>query len=1264
MKTRKILAVLLSIAMLFSLMTQAVWAEDEQSVAGDCLEESSEADELPELPDMNLSAENDTGSDTGDFDAQNDGLVEDGAEEEAAEPENSADLQPEIIPGTVPGDDGGEISPMSLLPLRTVNAAVTLDRISNCPPELESVSPYAFYVREVLTEAIMKTGGFMPIDNGSGEVIMYASEEDNYVQVGMDDIVEPSERYISSNYDTNNRCAYVSFIVGDGNQLNPNNIRYEITIEYILTETDFFKDSSMVIFNQSGEELNVANSFAYFADNMAGTYYTSYCYVSKNALEKGGYPKTLIKLGEKYGSANVEVYTGFVHSDADIGDKENIASKILYNSASKEPVDLLHYDYDSGEGIMVSYLDLTFVLTEADGSKKYMVAQYNVYIADNAVRLGADGNYTSMEYLYKSADDHSYSNAFTDGNYGIVRFPVGMYSSFDELDMRLYAYYEDYIKDNSSGSGVSDLSKIDFACFGNYESEEAAIAAGAEDVKNDLFGGRSSAGKLDFSQFDEIEAFLEDGTKVRAKVINVTVTDIYGFTYNLPYYIALAESLPESSADPYGDAYFNITGVMKADGSEERLSMYKARFVDDSYSRNGYRTVFLLDNGQAYEGGEIIPVFDGNNVHMDNAFIADASSAGDDIQISGKSKVIFKDGKTVQYAVKSGSENSRYYWVTYLTQTRGSSKLFVNAASDEEDKVDGEWTREIFFNEDFGYNHDILIANTGDQPLTGITVSIKDNKGIDIDPYWTVASDASANTLGAFTDTESRSGGYELKGELDNLAKIRLLPSLVYEDVYDGLYNESGEALYEKVRNINYFGEISGTLVISADGNEPVEIKLTGIAGKPKITTEGVLNGVKYVPYSCFIMTNSKYDSGNMKFSIVDGALPEGIELLPDGELYGIPTVANDEEGYTFTVEARYVGTAPPNTDISEYVDYRTYNIKIANNDDANVDAVNTEEGRGYVLKDRVSKYVTVYYSGVNGDGTPIVEKIEIDSNLFHSEGELGEFKEFYIDGIKLEKGVDYTVEEGSTKITVLAQTFSHIGLSDKTVAHTLAAEFRNEDRQLKDSAQNVYLEYIKYKEQQNQGGSWGGVSGNYPAYTEQVPDEIESVNVIMTFLDVSGSSVPSLKLELHSKVQFASTDDSGDVKFDGVEFGRHTLYATDTAVNKTVSKEFTLVSGFGAGLDGDIVTAEVGQTVHIIFEYDGDSIRILGAETMVDVPTEAKANEDEVQNVDVSTADSESGAAENTEQEKDFENPGTGLVLGLVPATILAWALVFIKRR
>ena len=129
---------------------------------------------------------------------------------------------------------------------------------------------------------------------------------------------------------------------------------------------------------------------------------------------------------------------------------------------------------------------------------------------------------------------------------------------------------------------------------------------------------------------------------------------------------------------------------------------------------------------------------------------------------------------TVQFtAIIDG--NQKNYQVTFVKKSAGSDLCVV-----------GPTTHEVFLDEYFEYNHDILISNLGDTTLTGLRVELNATN-CKLDDYWTVGGEGN-DTLDPFDATSSDT----LYGELANLAKIRLLP--------DG------------------DGDIEGTLTIYADG--------------------------------------------------------------------------------------------------------------------------------------------------------------------------------------------------------------------------------------------------------------------------------------------------------------------------------------------------------------------------------------------------------------------------------------------------------------
>jgi len=191
--------------------------------------------------------------------------------------------------------------------------------------------------------------------------------------------------------------------------------------------------------------------------------------------------------------------------------------------------------------------------------------------------------------------------------------------------------------------------------------------------------------------------------------------------------------------------------------------------------------------------------------------------------------------------------------------------------------VNGPEEREIFLTDYFNNRHDILIANVGDAQLTGIKAELLDAVNVKIDDAYIVNG-----ALDAFTKVPGE--GEAAGSVMSNFGKVRLAPD--------------GE------------GEISGTLKITADGQEPVYIKLTGYSSNPKIvTTTTDLNmddviRVKYVPYSYTVETNNEYEWNKVTFTIEEGELARGLQMYPDtGEIYGVPLEAGE---FPITVKATF----------------------------------------------------------------------------------------------------------------------------------------------------------------------------------------------------------------------------------------------------------------------------------------------------------------------------------------------------------------------
>lgn len=421
---------------------------------------------------------------------------------------------------------------------------------------------------------------------------------------------------------------------------------------------------------------------------------------------------------------------------------------------------------------------------------------------------------------------------------------------------------------------------------------------------------------------------------------------------------------------------------------------YVMSYQDDSYYPSGYQTLFVLNREGSASGEEGLKPY---FWHADKANIfASIDGTSGERQESGKNLLPVTYGQPIHYSASAeDGTNLRQYFVTFVTQTEGSA-LFVNAAtnSDHIDDDTGLPMRTVILDATHKYRHDILFANFGNEEMTGLKVALTGANGIKLDDYWTIRPD-SVGTLPPFDE-----------GDPDNYGKIRIVP--VDKDA---------------------FAKVSGKLTISADGVDPVTILLTGSVGKPKITTTVMKSGaVKYVPYSTLIQTNYIGDvTDAIAFSITKGELPDGVGLKPNGEVYGVPLETGT---FTFTVKASL-------KDDPSISDSRAYTLVVAENTDENVE---NATDAGYELIDRIPRVITPA------------------DYLFHSEGELGEFIAIYIDGRKLDVNAEYLLEEGSTKITVLEETFGDEGEGD----HTIAAEFRidgDEDGEMKRVAQNFTLE-------------------------------------------------------------------------------------------------------------------------------------------------------------------------------------------------------------
>lgn len=555
----------------------------------------------------------------------------------------------------------------------------------------------------------------------------------------------------------------------------------------------------------------------------------------------------------------------------------------------------------------------------------------------------------------------------------------------------------------------------------------------------------------------------------------------------------------------------------------------------DSYMLNGYQTIFLNDK-------------DVDLSRLQPYFTTDASNkvyAGPQ-QESGVSVKDFSNG-AVQYTTISDKYGAKNYWVTFVKKATGP-KLFVNGPGERDILLDGEW--------DY---HDILIANVGDAALTGLKVELNATH-LKLDDYWIVGGEGN-DTLAAFTTVDVGDKKY---GELANLAKIRLVP--------DGT------------------GRIEGTLTVSADGQEPVTIKLKGYASGADFTTEVLDDAVKYVPYSFLISNSNMYEWNVVSYKLVSGKLPAGVSFNEQtGEIYGTPTETG-EFPISIQLETK-------NEETGEQEETHTADYVLVVGDNSN-ESVYKSSDPGYELLQAIGE-------DANGNYDFVVRSW--DDQLFVSRGELNEFVDLWLNGEKLIDGTDYTKVRGSTRITVRSQTFKNKAKREGT--NTIAAEFRvNGDRngELKRTAQNFRLDIKEDTVSDNNsgkkhsGGGSGSGSSNDNAVTAVTTAAgvavFDGVKFVARVMDANNQPMANATVELHSTPQTALTNTSGYATFNPVEFGTHTFIVKDSAGNVLAVKEFELQEGNSVLINGSKLVAKNGSTVALSLKVENGELLLVSA--------------------------------------------------------------------
>lgn len=907
-----------------------------------------------------------------------------------------------------------EISTTSLLPLEEVKAYLILSGYTE--QELTSMS-----VDTMLGLLKDSDGKTVPIDNNATTIWRYILDDSG---------IEKYEEYSIGDDEKINlypgdgvESFQMEIIVGNDGQLNPENKRYTIYVE--LTD-DLKEDLDVEIYIQDSNENRTqavpenCNEWTFmYSDGVTEETVFDLSFGSDFPGSLSDHGTVLLNIKSKLAEdprVDIKIYPVLVYDFGYVTIKQEITDQIL-----NQNMEQLGTGYQiSGEKNTDATFQIVTYVNGVEYSERYIGVRYwNWYPRHEGTLFLKEGDKKTDVY------DNITSNFNAENRVSEITFELK--EDFSASDLYYFDY--DFVMQKNygidSGTTTNYDNFVEKIVIGHYDTIEEAEEAGAKDITEDILHNGYLA------------SFGGDG-------LDITVFKYYRLSESFPIiYDTLADkvnikvienhnTLREYTDDPIigeTDSWFRVIGA-----NDNAGNAYDTYIIENGKNINidtmygyGYQTVFINEDVDSF-----VPIFWKAN---DEAISIDKIYAnGSEFQEG--SELSFPEGENTLDATfsviikdKNGS-HPKNYDVTFVKKTKGPQLYVAGPLAPE--------VRSVFLDEYHENKHDIFIANVGDEPLTDLWLDL-DATNVELDDYWMVGGEGN-NTLAACPDNFSLELNSTSYGELSNVAKIRLVPP------------SAGK------------GEIAGTLKIYSgqEGNSEnsellATIILSDLAQNPEIITTGVDEAVKYVPYSYLITTDNMYDWVNVSYELTSGSLPEGIELIPEtGELYGVP----QETGtFTFTVSTYFESTSE-----NYAFDPSTVELTLTVNDNTDDNVFNaTDAADNYSILDAIGTEATV------GDHHYILEDYS-SGQVFRSEGELGQFVDVWLNGQKLERDVDYTAEDGSTRITINAQTFNNKANKDGE-RNTIAAEYRTSDpnskndsnnsNELKRTSQNFYIEHV-----------------------------------------------------------------------------------------------------------------------------------------------------------------------------------------------------------
>ena len=692
------------------------------------------------------------------------------------------------------------------------------------------------------------------VDLDSKKLVWSATYEDGYTISQSGDTVDLSA---DSSYEV---------VVGDGDQLDTSAVRYIVS-----TSTSFSSWLVPKVYDKNKNEITVGSynynrgNYSYTIDgkttNVEGRFYA---YVSEDKLiDRQGYISLQVN-PEKYPThqySNIKVFEGS-----------------FYNAAEITGADITDQIMGSGYPIQrYAYVFVTFVTYDEAGQPTGCLP-IELYISTRKDGVQASDLYDSNHTYVDRSFPYTVEN-------GITVWTATLYSGYSSN-----AIYNLRLRYNKDGARNDNL--VTAAYKGLYESDAAAVAAGAENIKDKLF---------DYNGYPDNYSEGIYFTVIAEGVVTQHMIKTVDGTYVKPDNGSSSDS---DSVKLSSNTAVSFTGVRSKDGYS--ISSYAASSIMDDYGDYAYRTI-LVPAGT--DLSDVAPEFSADNtIHL-------YAAGGSSPEESGVSRHNFENGP-VQYTASSEDKSfQQNYWLQIVKGREGTA-LYVNSLADPEahtETKDGVVysTREVIVDSYHNNHHDILVANVGDTAITSMKVELESDQLV-LDDYWTLSG---KHDLSAFTTVYS----YDSYSELNNIATVRLKAK---DEIAAGT-------------------DISGTLAFKSGETTLMVLNLTGWVGDSIITTEEIPESVKYVPYGTMIQNSNKYQKNQPVYAVTDGELPDGISMYSNGELYGVPKAVGE-----YPISISMTNNYP-----TESIYTKEFILKVEENTDANVDAATDTD---YVLLERL----------------------------------------------------------------------------------------------------------------------------------------------------------------------------------------------------------------------------------------------------------------------------------------------------------------------